>query len=421
MRKLIFANAIAWPLIFASACGGAQKTNSTTTLNPSGTTHSQATLANSPSTTDSDEEVPEQEKHFALEEMRIEVVLDEQGQEQTIVIDARGYLDAGNEALGDGQYQVALDSYGRLLSDFRESALAGPALYNSGLAYEGLEQIDDAVEKYAELAKQNPAGRNGVDAQVRIAALYAEYERWAEALGALDQLLSVTKLQSSDRLEALARRGYVLLESKDFTASETTLLEAIAFAKQEQRQAELQGDYYYGMAHFYLGDIARRQFDEIPIRLPEDQMARDIEAKAVLANLANERFGNTVESGNVYWATAAGFRLADIQNQFWRSLVRAPVPPHLSGQVAEIYVIEVHKQSLSFLLKALDVHGKNVKLATIYKGPTGWSRASEREVVRLTELIGRERAGELAAGQEAAAEPSLGRSTNEYLPGRIEL
>ncbi|MBL4632263.1 MAG: hypothetical protein JKY56_00220 [Kofleriaceae bacterium] len=236
----------------------------------------------------------------------------------------------------------------------------------------------------------------------------------------MDALLAIADLKTTDRLEAQARRGYVLLESKDFAASEVALNEAIAFANQSRSKAEQQGDYYVGMAHFYLGDIARRQFDEIPIRLPEDQMARDIEAKAVLANLASDRFGDTVGTGNIYWATAAGFRLADVQNQFWRSLVRAPVPPHLSGQVAEIYVVEVHKQSLVFLLKALDTHGKNVKLATIYKGPTSWSRASEREVVRLTELIGREQAGELAVGQ-AAAEPSQGRSSGEYVPGRIEL
>ncbi len=360
------------------------------------------------------------EKRIALEEMRIEVVVDKEGREQTIVRDARGYLDSGNESLGDGDYKSALVAYTHLINDFSESSLVGPALYNSGLAHEGLEEIDAAVEKYNVLAARNPSARNGVDAQIRIAGLFAEYERWPEALSSLDTLLAIADLKTSDRLEAQARRGYVLLESKDFAASEVALNEAIAFANQSRSKAELQGDYYVGMAHFYLGDIARRQFDEIPIRLPEDQMARDIEAKAVLANLASDRFGETVGAGNIYWATAAGFRLADVQNQFWRSLVRAPVPPHLSGQVAEIYVVEVHKQSLAFLLKALNIHGKNVKLATIYKGPTSWSRASEREVVRLTELIGREQAGELAVGQ-AAVEPSQGRSNADYVPGRIEL
>ncbi|MBL4632262.1 MAG: hypothetical protein JKY56_00215 [Kofleriaceae bacterium] len=120
---------------------------------------------------DSDSDTDSKEKRIALEEMRIEVVVDKEGREQTIVRDARGYLDSGNESLGDGDYEAALVAYAHLIKDFSESSLVGPALYNSGLAHEGLEEIDAAVEEYKALASRNPSARNGVDAQIRIAAL----------------------------------------------------------------------------------------------------------------------------------------------------------------------------------------------------------------------------------------------------------
>ncbi len=364
-------------------------------------------------------EAPKNE--FVLEGLRIEVVVDEQGNEQTIVVDARGLLDDGNAALGAGEFARAIDNYASLLRDFPESSLVGPALYNTGLAQEGLGKVDAAIAQYQLLAEKKDAGRDAVDAQIRIAALHAENKQWGQSLAAIDALLATATLSSADRLEAMARKGYVLLESKDYAVAEETLQATIAFAEQKENRVEMNAGYYLGMAHFYYGDIARRQFDAIPIRLPEEQMGRDVEAKAVLTNLASDRFAATIEAGNIYWATAAGFRLAELQHSFWRSLVTAPIPPHLSKLASTIYIEEVHKHSLTFLQKALRIHSKNVQLATVYNGDTSWSRASEVEVIRLTERIGREKSGELINKVESAVIPGARHREGEYIPGRVDL
>jgi len=358
-----------------------------------------------------------------VEPMRIEVVRDAMGNEQVIARDAREVFDEGNDALAIGDYVRALEHYDELLEDFSESSLAPPALYNAGLALEALGRPSDAVARYLQLAKRENSGEEGIDARVRAAAVLAEAERWSEALATLDDMLALPTLSASNRLEGMARRGYVLLEAKDYAAAEAQLGNAITFYKGADKTRGLfENDYFAAMAYFYLGDIPRRQFDAIPIRLPETQMSRDVEAKAALVMLASERFGNTVELGNAYWGTAAGFRLAEMQREFWVSLMRAPVPPHLGEQAATLYVAEVHKQSLSLLLKALDIHRKNVKLATLYNVPTQWSEASGRRVVQLTELVGREQAGDLVGGEELGTGQGESQAAPEsYLPGRIEL
>jgi tetratricopeptide (TPR) repeat protein len=359
---------------------------------------------------------------IVVEPLRIEVVRDEEGREKVIAVDARSIFDEANDALADGNHQRAIELYDELLADFAESSLVAPAMFNAGLGLEGLGQIDAAVERYLTLARMDSGGRDGVDAQVRAAALLAEQERWSASLDVIEELLKTSKLAGPDRVEALARRGYVLVESKDYAAAERSLREAIAlYRKLEAAKVVLESDYFLAMAHFYLGDIPRRQFDAIPIRLPETQLQRDVETKAGLVILASERFGDTVELGNIYWATAAGFHLGDMQSNFWRAVVSAPVPPHLSGQASKLYVEEVHRQSLSLLQKSLGIHQKNVQLATIYKGQTSWSEASERAVARLTTLVAQEEAGEIQSG-DAAVEPrvSLG-SNEEYLPEPVSL
>ncbi|MCP4448528.1 MAG: tetratricopeptide repeat protein [Myxococcales bacterium] len=358
-----------------------------------------------------------------VEPMRIEVVRDADGSEQIIARDARGLFDEANDALAAGDYERALGLYDEILEDFAESSLAPPAIYNAGLALEALERTDDAVARYLGLAARPGSGEEGIDARIRAAALLAEHERWSESLATLDDMLTLAKLSEYDRLEAMTRRGYVLLEAKDYAAAEKQLGKSIEFFKSKQgKRPVFEDDYFAAMAQFYLGDIPRRQFDEIPIRLPESQMERDLEAKASLLVLADERYDEVLLLRHPYWSTAAGYRKADMQWQFWRSLMRAPVPPQLEELAAQLYVTEVHKFAIGFLNKSLDFHGKNVRLAHLYKVPTQWSEASSREIVRLTELVGREQAGDLTKKpSELNGKDRVYANPEAYMPSRIDL
>ncbi len=367
--------------------------------------------------------IDDKPKVIVVEPMRIHVVRDKEGNEAVVATDARSLFDEANDALADDDFKRALALYDEIQTDFPESSLAVPALFNAGLALEGLGKVDDAVQRYLRLADAGKADRDAVDARIRAAALYAEHERWSSSLEILDALLALKGLQPSDRIEGMARRGFVLLEAADFSAAETTLSETIeSYDTLKKAGTVFRSDYFRAMAQFYLGDIPRRQFDAIPIRLPESQMQRDVEAKAALVILASDRFGDTVEVGNIYWATAAGFRLADMQKNFWSAIIGAPVPPHLNSQASELYVQEVHRSALSLLKKSLSIHGKNVQLATLYKSQTRWSEASARAMATLTELVGREQAGELVSANDVAVTgASLEREEGDYVPGRMEL
>lgn len=384
-------------------------------------------MATPVATSDADADAGEQgdapSQVIVVEPLRIQVVRDQSGAQRVIATDARGIFDEGNDALAQGDFQRALARYDELLADFSDSRLAHPALYNAGLALEGLDKIDLAVQRYLQLASLGKGSRDAIDARIRAASLYAEHQRWNESLAVLDDLLALRKLSESDALEARARRGYVLLEAKDYSAAETTLREALQrHETQSKAGVVFESDYFLAMAHFYLADIPRRQFDAIPIRLPESQMQRDVEVKAGLVQLADARFDEVVRLGNMYWATAAGFRKADMHSSFWREVITAPIPPHLNKQAAALYVEVLHREALGLAQKALSIHGKNLQLAKIYKVDTGWSQASASEVVRLTELIGREQAGDYdRTGELAVLGTGQPPDSAEYMPGRLEL
>jgi len=242
-------------------------------------------------------------------------------------------------------------------------------------------------------------------------SVLAEIERWPDAVAAFDDLLARDQLSPAERVEALARLGYVLVESKDYAGAEEVLRQALAYREEIAATEPLDTDYYVAMARYYLAQIPHRQFAAIPIRLPDKQTERDIEAKAERVLIAHDRYLETVEVGNPYWATAAGYQLASMQKEFWDALVTAPIPPHLAPKAAEYYVQRVHEV-----------------VADANRIETAWVDASRREAHVVAQILAREAAGEIvlpgdvgAGAPPLEAGPRQPHDAREYVPGRLEL
>lgn len=363
---------------------------------------------------------------YDLEPVRIEVVgKDAAGEPVLEAFDARTLLDQGNDALARGRPEEAIAHYERLLAMFPGSRLAPAARYDIGLALEAQGEHDAALARYRMLADDGGLGRDSIDAHKRMGAVLAELSRWTEARAALEELLARDDLTHSDRIEGMARLGYVTIEQKDFTAAEAVLREALAYY--EKLTGTLDSNYFVAMSHYYLAQIPHRQFEVIPMRLPDDQLQRDLQTKSELVRLAYDRYVDTLQVQNVYWATAAGYQMSQIHKQLWDSIVLAPVPPQLGPEAAEYYVAEVHAQVRVLLEKAMKGHMRNIELAEAYKTSTIWSDASRGQAAELAQILARETGGEMVrpeptAGRTAAAAhaaPSV--SPGAYVPGRIDL
>lgn len=323
-----------------------------------------------------------------LEPVRVEVARDAAGRTQVSMFDARQLFDQAGAALDADRYDQALTLYDRLVASFPESELVAPALFNGGLALEGKRDLDAAIARYLEVARRSPAVRYGLDAHIRAGALLAELARWSDALRAFEQVLARGDLAERDRIELQARRGYVLVESGGYEEAETTLAAAIELAHGALPGQEVERGYFVAMARYYLAEIPRRQADAVQLRLPEEQLQRDIEAKAKLVLVAQRRYEDTIRLGNLYWATAAGYQLGSMQQEMWRALVNAPVPRQLRSKEAAIYVAEVRALARGHLEKALAAHLMNVQVEEHNKTETAWTQSSRQRIGELRRLLG---------------------------------
>jgi tetratricopeptide (TPR) repeat protein len=313
--------------------------------------------------------------------------------ELTSVASADLFQQAGAAARA-GRRREAIGLYRQLAAEFPESQYAPVALFDIAALHDGEGDLTATLTALQELVARYPAARESVEGHLYMAALQADHQQWAEAAATLDAVLARPHLTFADRVEALARQGYVELEQHRYDAADTSLSAAVA----EWRKAPpIDDPYYIAMAHYYRGEVMHRRFAELAVRSGDDEMVADLDAKRALAAEAYDRWREALRFHQAYWATAAGYQMSQIFAELWQAHVRAPYPHRIEVASRPTYVADVHTRVRPDLEKALEGHRMNVELAKAYGVETTWSRGSERQAAAIMELLARDTPGSYIA------------------------
>jgi tetratricopeptide (TPR) repeat protein len=295
-----------------------------------------------------------------------------------------------NDAAKSGATGQAMALYRRIVTEFPESQFAPVSLFNIAAIYDGQGDLANTIATLRDLVKTYPDSRESIDGHLYIAALQAQHEQFAEANATLDEALARPNLTYADRVEAYARKGYVLIELHKYDEADTALQAAQA---QWRAANHIDDPYYIAMASYYRGELAHRKFLEAPVRLPDDQEVADLEAKRVLAVQAYDFWKQALDFRQAYWATASGYQMSQIFVELWEATVKAPYPKKIAEATRAQYVTDVHERVREHLEKALEGHRMNVELAKAYGVDTEWSKASETRAAQVMEMLANEAAG----------------------------
>jgi tetratricopeptide (TPR) repeat protein len=326
--------------------------------------------------------------HYDLEEIRLTAG---PGGEVTATAPSQ-LLDQAKAALDAGHPTEAIALYRRLAADFPTSKLAPAALFNVGVILENLGDVRSAISAYRDVVAAFPTGRESLDAHLRAAGLEAEGKMWKDAERTLREIVLRTDLGHPDRIEVQARLGYVLLEQARPDDAKLALEASITAWR---RAVRVDDRYYIAMAHYYLGELAHREFSKVLLRSPDTMLKADLVTKEKLAAQAYDRWRQALEMKDPYWALAAGYRMSHVFMELWETAVRAPFPDGLDPAARGFYEVEVHDRVRRHLHTALEGHEMNVKLAAAYGVTNAWSDASKVRAGEITGILARETKGEL--------------------------
>jgi tetratricopeptide (TPR) repeat protein len=295
-----------------------------------------------------------------------------------------------NVAAKDGRQDEAIGLYRRIVAEFGDSAFAPVSLFNIAAIYDGRGDPGTTITTLRELVETYPQARESIDGHLYIAALQAEHQQFAETISTIDALLARPNLTYADKIEANARRGYAQVELGKWDAAELSLAAAVADWK---RAPHIDDPYYIAMAAYYQGEVAHRRFTAAPVRMPDDQIVADLEAKRVLAVQAYDHWRDALEYKQPYWASAAGYQMSQIFYELWDATVRAPYPDRIAVAARPKYVADLHARVREYLTKALDGHRMNVELAKAYGVETSWSQGSDERAAQIMQMLAREGSG----------------------------
>jgi tetratricopeptide (TPR) repeat protein len=295
-----------------------------------------------------------------------------------------------NDAAKAGRQREAIASYRQLITEFPESQYAPVSLFNIAAVYDAQADLTATLTTLEELIAAYPASRESIDGQLYMAALQADHQLWPSAAATLDAALARTNLTFADRIEAFARKGYVELEQRKYDQADASLAAAVAAWRQAPR---IDDPYYIAMAHYYRGELMHKKFLEAPVRIGDDEMVADLDAKRALAVKAYDRWRDSLGFKHAYWATASGYQMSQIFVELWEAHVKAPYPHRVALATRPSYVADVHTRVRDDLAKALEGHRMNVELAKAYGVDTQWSKGSEQQAVTIMELLAKDTAG----------------------------
>jgi tetratricopeptide (TPR) repeat protein len=290
-------------------------------------------------------------------------------------------------AYQQNRHADALALFDRVATENPGTQHARSSLYNAGLCLEQLDRRAEAVARFRKLADENPDSAEALDALYRMGTNLVLLKDWAASEETHARILKQKNLTLSDRVEAYARLGEAMFQRGRLDDAERSLRELREMYRQHEQEERLDTDYFLAMGAFELAEISHAQYRLLPLRLPQKQLEDDLEAKARMLLLAQQRYIDTMRVRHAEWATAAGFRIGTLYREFYDDLVGAPIPDALSGEAREVYKEQVKKKVRNLLVKAMAFQEKNLLMAERTGEKNDWVRRSNAEMEELRALL----------------------------------
>jgi outer membrane protein assembly factor BamD (BamD/ComL family) len=331
-------------------------------------------------------------EEVTMDPIKLHAVKGPDGVQHVETYDATELFERAGAALSDKRYDDSVRDYERLLKEFpTETRYTKAALYNCGLAYQGKKDWAQAIARLQQLAEQYPGTSDSKDAQFQIGASYAEMGNWPTSATLFAQILERKDLVPDDKIEALARRGFAQFQLRDFDTAERTFKSALWYFQSIEREERLQTDFYLGLAKYHLGQIPHERFRLVALRLPERQMALDMDEKARLLLVAQRLYIDTIKLGNPQWASASGYQVGSLYEEFYDAFIHAPIPPDLLGEAnaekREVYYEELRKKIRILLEKSMKTHAQNMLMLERLGVQNEWRDKSKLAFAKLQKML----------------------------------
>jgi len=263
----------------------------------------------------------------------------------------------GMAAYGAREWARAAAAFARVADRFPGSRHEATALFDAGLVYEQLSEWRLALERFHALVR-GWEGPDALEASFKVAECHYHLGELGDAHATLTAIAAQPKLAPAARVRVLTQLGVIELEDGRREVAEGTLRRALA-AWTVASESERLDPYFAAQAQYYLGEVYRGWFLEVPFdpsRDDERRLADALEQKSNLLLTAQGHYLRSIRFGDHAWAVASGSRVGELYDAFRKQLLEAPLPAGFDEEQQQAYRDELRRRVRVLAAKAITAY-----------------------------------------------------------------
>ena len=296
-------------------------------------------------------------------------------------------------ALSEKRYDDAIAGYEQLLKEFPDDTKSGcPASTTAGSPSRARRTGRRRSSVSRRCTTLAPDASDAKDALFQLGATYAEMGNWPTSATVF---AAAARAQGHDR--GRQDRGVSPAAASRSSSSRTSTRPSGRSRRRSttsaasRRRSGCRPTSTWASCKYHLGQIPHERFRAIPLRLPEKQMAKDMDDKARLLLSAQRQYIETIKMGNPQWASASGYQVGSLYEEFYDSFIHAPIPPELMGEgnaeKREVYYEELRKKIRILLEKSLRTHEQNLLMLERLGVQNEWRDKSKLAFAKLQKML----------------------------------
>lgn len=224
------------------------------------------------------------------------------------------------------QFAEAARAFDDLAELALDPELAGAALYNAGLAFDGLGDQEQAVGRYGRLAQEHPAAPETRLGLVRLGRLLARLERWSDLQSAADALLGRADLAELDRVEGHGQRALALVEQGQAETAQGALGKALEIIDRFRFGDAGAPPVQLAPVYFALGEVRRVHSEEVKLVPVTPSFPETLERRCQGLLEAQSAYTDAMRARDAYWSAMSGYRVGQLYQQLHREALQIPAP-----------------------------------------------------------------------------------------------
>lgn len=283
-------------------------------------------------------------------------------------------------------YKNAENCFRKLVEYYPKSPYYKNAIYNLALSLEMLEQCDEA-KKYYDLYATLVNTENDIDYIFRRGYLAICLRDYDTAESIFSSLLQNRTLSELDLIEAKTELGVVKFNKKDYSGASELFNQVIIDYAKLSKERYIENNYFVAQSIFYLGEIDAARMREVVLEFPQEVLEKRLEEKARLLLSAQNYYLRVIKTGNILWATAAGYRTGELYEVFYDHIINAPIPEELTEEQKEIYKEELKKRISILITKAIRLYEATIDVGRRTGMDSKWIEYAKIHMENLKNLF----------------------------------